>query len=132
MTEPYTYYIKEIVRVIDGDSFVARIDLGFHIQLEKNIRLLGIDAPECRTLDETVKKYGLRAKEKLEEYLTGGDEKIIFVSASVDDKYGRGLGTVYKEGKDVTANEFMLANGYAWYYNGGKRVGEDLHMLSEL
>lgn len=132
MTKPYTYYIKEIVRVIDGDSFVARIDLGFHTYLEKNIRLLDIDAPECRTLDENVKAYGLRAKEKLQEYLTTGDEKLIFVSTSVEDKYGRGLGVVYKEGRDVTANEFMLANGYAWYYDGGSRTGEDLHTLSEL
>lgn len=42
----YTYR-AEIVRVIDGDTVVADIDLGFDVWLrDEHLRLDGIDAPE--------------------------------------------------------------------------------------
>jgi len=128
----YRYYIKEIIKIIDGDSLIALVDLGFHLYLEKNIRLMDIDSPELRTLDEEMKAYGLRSKEKLEEYLTSGDGRIILDSISNKDKYGRVLGNLYKEGKDVTASEYMIANGYAWPYSGGSKDDERLETLKPL
>lgn len=131
----YVYYI-EVIKVIDGDSVKAKIDLGFNLYLEKIIRLLDIDAPELRTFNEEVKKYGIRAKEKLEEYLKIEEEscRLIFESGPEygDDKYGRLLGKVYKEGSSLTANEFLLVNQYAWCYTGHKRGEEDLITLSPL
>jgi hypothetical protein len=35
----YKYRILEIIRVIDGDTIEAIIDLGFNIHLKQNIRL---------------------------------------------------------------------------------------------
>jgi endonuclease YncB( thermonuclease family) len=130
----YVYYI-DIIKVIDGDSIRAKIDLGFDISLEKIIRLLDVDAPEVRTLNGEVKKYGLRAKEKLEEYLTLEDDssKLVFHSTTYgDDKYGRLLGKIYKEGSSYTANEYLLLNEYAWYYTGEKRGEDDLSSLKSL
>jgi micrococcal nuclease len=49
--DPYIYRIKEIYKVIDGDTIDASIDLGFGIYLTKRIRLAGIDTPESRTRD---------------------------------------------------------------------------------
>ena len=44
-TEP-TYVYKAIVgRVIDGDTLLLRIDLGFQVWKEQRVRLAGIDAP---------------------------------------------------------------------------------------
>jgi len=37
--DPYIYRIKEIHKVVDGDTIDASIDLGFDISLEKRIRL---------------------------------------------------------------------------------------------
>ena len=45
----YKYYI-ECLRVIDGDTIDAMIDLGFSTWVKKRIRFLGIDTPETRVL----------------------------------------------------------------------------------
>lgn len=41
-------YNAVITRVIDGDTFEADIDLGFHIHIHETLRLLDIDTPEKR------------------------------------------------------------------------------------
>jgi len=44
----YEYSCK-IVRVIDGDSIILDIDLGFGLWIHgERIRLYGIDTPECQ------------------------------------------------------------------------------------
>ena len=51
----YTYKAN-IVRVIDGDTVVADIDLGFDVWLRKeHLRLVGIDAPENKANSNTSK-----------------------------------------------------------------------------
>lgn len=49
-------YHASLVRIIDGDTYVFDIDLGFHITIRETVRLYGIDCPEIRTED------GKRAK----------------------------------------------------------------------
>ena len=44
----YTYEIKEIVKVIDGDTVDAVIDLGFKVSIKLRIRFFGINTPETR------------------------------------------------------------------------------------
>lgn len=115
----YQYKVRKLIDVIDGDTLKVELSLGFNVHYEVTIRLVDINAPEVRTLNEEVKKYGLRAKEKLEEYLNFGDGRIIVTTLkpNPEDKYGRVLGTLYKEGQNLTASEYMLANSYAWYYS---------------
>ena len=36
----------QVIRVIDGDTFDALVDLGFHVITTQRFRMLGIDAPE--------------------------------------------------------------------------------------
>lgn len=115
----YQYRIKKIERVIDGDTFICEIDLGFNISLKQSVRLFGINAPEIHTSNEDVKKYGLRAKVKLEEYLSKGSEIIIETQKpDSTEKYGRVLGEVYVVGEPLTGNEYMQVNNYAWSYDG--------------
>jgi len=71
--DPYIYRIKNILRVVDGDTIDADIDLGFSISLEKRIRLAGVDTPESRTKDEYEKKLGLESKEWLKNRLQFAD-----------------------------------------------------------
>lgn len=54
----YTYRIKKITSIIDGDTIECDIDLGFDISLNQKIRLAGIDTPESRTKD-LVEKNGV-------------------------------------------------------------------------
>lgn len=46
----YVYNI-EVIRVIDGDTIDASIDLGFDVKIKKRIRFMGINTPESRTRD---------------------------------------------------------------------------------
>lgn len=129
----YQYKVRELIDIIDGDTLKVELSLGFNIYYEITLRLVDINAPEVRTLNEEVKRYGLRAKQKLEEYINFGNGNIIVstLKPNPEDKYGRVLGTLYKEGQNLTASEYMLANSYAWYYTP-KVTETDLMKLAPL
>jgi len=110
----YTYKIKKINRVIDGDTVDLDIDLGFSITITQRVRLQGIDAAETRTKDLVEKEKGLAAKEWLEKELSREGEWII--ETTKEDKYGRILGTLYLVGDPVTVNERMLNEDIAGPY----------------
>lgn len=42
-------YMARLDRVIDGDTYVFDIDLGFYVTTRQHIRLLGLDCPERGT-----------------------------------------------------------------------------------
>ena len=108
----YIYNCKAI-KVVDGDTVDAKIDLGFNISINKRIRLYGINAPESRTRDLAEKELGLASKQYLIDSLIRGD----FVLQSKKDstgKYGRLLGEIIVD--DVNINERMLELGYAKEY----------------
>lgn len=90
----YTYKMT-LLRVIDGDTIVAMVDLGFSIHRKTTIRLLEIDTPEIRGPDSA---KGFIAKKKLEDFLT--NKHLTIISTSVDS-FGRALGLVYADGQYV-------------------------------
>jgi micrococcal nuclease len=45
--KPYVYD-AEITRVIDGDTFDFKIDLGFSINVKERLRLYGVNTPEIK------------------------------------------------------------------------------------
>ena len=97
--DPYIYRIKQITRVIDGDTIDANIDLGFDISLTKRIRLAGIDTPESRTRNQYEKKLGLQAKAWLKERLNFAKDIIIKTELpDSTEKYGRIIGHLYVNG----------------------------------
>ena len=58
----YEYKVKEVVKVVDGDTIDVGIDLGFDLFKKERVRLAGIDTPESRTKDLAEKEMGLEAK----------------------------------------------------------------------
>ena len=54
-------YSAKVVRIVDGDTLDAEIDIGFDVFVKKRIRLYGIDTWESRTRDLEEKKKGLAA-----------------------------------------------------------------------
>ena len=52
-------YNETLVKVLDGDTIDAYIDLGFDLKIKKRIRYMGIDTWESRTRDLEEKKKGL-------------------------------------------------------------------------
>jgi len=122
----YNYNAK-CVRVVDGDTIDAEIDLGFDVKIKKRIRLAGINAPESRTRNKVEKKLGLAAKERLVDLMDGA-ANCFELESSEFGKYGRVIGKLHinkLSGKDtltqVCVNDLLVKEGYAVEYDGGKR-----------
>jgi len=120
----YHYAVKEVVKVVDGDTFDAVIDLGFNVSVQKRIRLHGIDTPECRTRDLKIKKKGLKAKAKLKELLTAHESETVFVESHGNGKYGRLIARVLVGERDNVKKDIaaiMIMDGFGVEYDGGAK-----------
>ena len=106
-------YNASLLRVVDGDTGDALIDLGFSVWVKKRIRLYKIDAPETRTRDLEEKEQGFKTKERLTELLSANDGKFTLISHGVG-KYGRCLGTIIINNVDI--NELLITEGLAKEY----------------
>jgi micrococcal nuclease len=128
--DPYIYRIKSVLKVVDGDTIDASIDLGFDIRpLDKRIRLAGIDTPESRTRNLEEKALGLESKEWLKKALEGAKDIIIKTEKpDSTEKYGRIIGHLFINGQETSLNNQMIAEGYALEYEGGKK-DMDLELL---
>lgn len=42
----YDYKVESVVRVVDGDTVIVGIDVGFYLTTVQHVRLLGVDTPE--------------------------------------------------------------------------------------
>ena len=110
----YEYECK-IVRVIDGDSIVVDIDLGFGLWIHgESIRLFGVDCPECRSRDLEEKAAGLAAKKFVERFLQVGETYTL--NTHDKGKFGRYLGTISNETE--TVNKALVNEHLAVVYYG--------------
>ena len=111
-------YNAKCLRVVDGDTVDAQIDLGFDTHKIIRIRLVGINAPESRTRDLEEKERGLAAKARVKQILKDNKNEFILHSQGVG-KYGRCLGEIFLG--DVKLNDLLITEGHAVEYFGGKR-----------
>ena len=122
----YNFRVKEITKVLDGDTIDVLIDLGFDLFKQERVRIAGVDTPEKRTRNLEEKALGVDAtnwlKEKLESTLAGDDELTIRTElVGGVGKYGRLLGWLYVGESVVSLNEQMITEGYAHAYDGGTK-----------
>jgi len=115
----YTYRAT-VTRVIDGDTLVLNIDLGFDSWIEQKVRLRGIDAPEISCVE------GIAVKSYVKKVL----EKVAFVICKTykQDKYGRYLADIFYSFKEKNPefvaqegaylNQGLIDQGYARIYEG--------------
>ena len=132
----YNFRVTEINRVLDGDTIVVTIDLGFDLFKKERVRIAGVDTPEKRTRDLEEKELGIHAtnwlKEKLEGAISGDDDLVIRTElVGGVGKYGRLLGWCYIGDAGVSLNEQMIEEGYAWAYDGGTKQ-KDFEQLREI
>lgn len=101
----YTYGAT-VDRVIDGDTVVLLVDLGFHIQAKETFRLHGLNAPEVRGAE---REEGLRS----EAWLIGQLSGLTHIQTLKDKmgKYGRYLVELFDG--DGSINQRMIAEGFA-------------------
>ena len=132
----YNFRVTKINRVVDGDTIAVTIDLGFDLYKKERVRIAGVDTPEKRTRDLEEKALGIDAtnwmKEKLEGAISGDDELTIRTElVGGMGKYGRLLGWLYIGDAELSLNEQMITEGYAWEYDGGTKK-KDFEELREI
>lgn len=87
-----------VVRVIDGDTIVAKVGSS-----EETVRLLNLDTPETKDPKEPVECFGPQTTDQLESLLAPGDEVTLKYDQERHDKYGRTLAGVFKGEQLVNA-----------------------------
>ena len=132
----YNFRVTEINKVVDGDTIDVTIDLGFDLYKKERVRIAGVDTPEKRTRDLEEKALGLDAtewmKKNLEGAIDGDDELTIRTELKGGvGKYGRLLGWLYVGDEEISLNELMIQEGYAWAYDGGTKK-KDFEELREI
>ena len=123
--QKYNYRAK-LVKVVDGDTIDALIDVGFDIWVKKRIRYKGIDTWESRTRDLDEKKKGLAAKARNKELLEKVSNKSGYfrIKSYGTGKYGRVLADIYIQDSDynhIWVNKQLITEGHAYKYEGGKK-----------
>ncbi len=88
----------KVVSIADGDTLTVLDDQ----QRQHKIRLDGIDAPER---PESNQDFGSRSKQSLSDLVFG---KTVTVTSRKKDRYGRALGNVTLDGKDINQEQINL------------------------
>ena len=127
----FEYYVKKVSKVVDGDTIDVDIDLGFDISFSSRVRLAGIDTPESRTTDKMEKTLGLESKDYLKKAIDACTSVVIKTEKmDSSEKYGRILGWVFLDGSEISINQKMIDEGYAWGYMGETKI-KDFVALAE-
>ena len=114
-------YSCKLVRVVDGDTADAMIDLGFDTWVKKRIRFKGVDTWESRTRDLEEKAKGLEAKAFTKDLLENSDDGKFSIISYGLGKYGRVLGELFVKGHEKSVNDLLIENGHAYEYEVGKK-----------
>jgi micrococcal nuclease len=109
----------DVIRTIDGDTFLARVHQRDGRDLVVRVRLRGIDAPEMKASCQEELDKAEAAAAALRDLLGQGGVTITNLGP---DKYGRVLADVATK-RTANVSAALLAGGYARSYNGGHRDG---------
>lgn len=83
-----SYVYKAVIDdVIDGDTLILKIDLGFQVHKEQRVRLAGLDCPEMDS------KEGKKAFEYVRQEMANLD--YVIIKTEKIDMYGRYLGHIF-------------------------------------
>ncbi|MFW2541594.1 thermonuclease family protein [Primorskyibacter sp. 2E107] len=109
----YTYR-ADIVRVIDGDTVVADIDLGFDVwKRNEHLRLYEIQAPERGSEGAHAATEALRARVEGRSLFIC-THKMRRKDREATGSFGRYLVTIYQAEENV--NEWLVTQGFAVRY----------------
>jgi endonuclease YncB( thermonuclease family) len=115
---PGLVYPAEMLRVIDGDTFAARVRVWPGLNVDTHVRLRGIDAAElhARCAGELAQAQAARAA--LQAMLDQGGVTVARVGI---DKYGGRVDAAVATRGVADVSAAMLKGGFARAYNGRKR-----------
>ena len=102
----------------DGDSIKLRIDLGFSVETTQNIRLLDVDTPELRGVDDETRARGELARDYVQKQLSTAVE--IVVETERGKSFDRWLAHIWYKTADMSEFKHLgndlLAAGLADKY----------------
>lgn len=108
----------EVLKVNDGDTFEARVQVWPGMQITTKVRLRGIDTPELKARCAEEYRRADAAREALRGLLAAGG--VIVTHVGIDKYGGRVLADVAtRNTADVSAA--LLRSGHARRYDGGRR-----------
>lgn len=105
----------KVLSVYDGDTVKVAFPFGGSMY-RWNCRLVGVDTPELRTTNQKEKEFGYKVRDHLREKILG---KVVTIKCEDFDKYGRLLVTILLE--ELSVNQWLIDNGYAFAYDGGTK-----------
>lgn len=109
----------EVLRTIDGDTFVARVHWDGR-DIVTRVRLRGIDAPELKAGCASEFRRAVAATRALRNLLAEGHVVIFNLGP---DKYAGRIVADVKTARTANVSAALLAAGHARSYNGGHRDG---------
>lgn len=127
MDDIHYSFPADVIRVVDGDTAICKIDLGFHVSVEHSIRLADIDAPELFRGTPEEREQGALAKSALmnlvaQVQLAGGEWPFLLKTDKDRQSFGRYIGWIWPmEGLDEggisipNLNTQMVDLGHATY-----------------
>ena len=108
-----------VLRVIDGDTFVAEALVWPGQSIRVSVRIRGIDAPEMRSRCAREKDAATRARDMLEHLV--GNRPVRLSNIGGGKYYGRVLADVADaEGRGIAPA--LLGRGMVRAYDGGRRI----------
>jgi endonuclease YncB( thermonuclease family) len=117
-TDPGARYPAEVIRVIDGDTFEARVRVWPGLDVDTKVRLRGIDAAELHARCSGELAQAQSARTALEMILAEGG---VSVSQIGIDKYGGRVDAAVATRNTADVSAALLNGGFARAYGGGKR-----------
>jgi endonuclease YncB( thermonuclease family) len=108
----------EVLRVLDGDTFEARVHLWPGLDVTTKVRLLGIDTPELKARCPAEREKAEAARAALTAILAEGAVEITQVKL---DKFGGRVDADASTRQTPNVSAAMLAKGLARNYAGGRR-----------
>ena len=97
-----------IVRVVDGDTIVARLQ-----GRDEHVRLIGIDTPETVKPDTPIACFGKEASDHAKSLMPAGTAIRLVRDAELRDRYNRLLAYVYRSGDGLFVNLALVEDGFA-------------------
>ena len=116
-TRPSDSYEVKVVRIIDGDTFKAEIEVQFGVFELQSVRLRGIDAPERRDRDTC--EYARRLYEQSEQRLKQLAGNRVVLRNTEIGYYGRIIADVYTL-QGINIAETLLHEGLVRVYQRPK------------
>jgi endonuclease YncB( thermonuclease family) len=113
-------YAAEVLRVLDGDTFAARVHVWPGLDITTKVRLRGVDAPEMKARCRQERNLAEAARDALAAILAEGELTVLRVDL---DKYGGRVVADAATARIQDVSQALLAQGVARAYSGGHRQG---------